>query len=210
MTKNVARRLEVWAFGAAFVVFSGAVALGWLNEMDLWVLRTAQEHPSGFLDLASDIFSFPGGAEVAGTALIVLLAILFLRGHRALAGRLLAVFVATELLELAMKLYLPQAPIPQGSERIEDFAPLLAIDFPYPYPSGHMLRGVIFFGALYLLSESRLLRIGLLLIVSGLAASRIYPGLHWTSDVVGGALLGVTALLWAFEKEDRGGDHSSR
>ncbi len=52
MTKNVARRLEVWAFGAAFVVFSGAVALGWLNEMDLWVLRTAQEHHSGFLDLA--------------------------------------------------------------------------------------------------------------------------------------------------------------
>jgi membrane-associated phospholipid phosphatase len=73
-----------------------------------------------------------------------------------------------------------------------------------------MLRGVIFFEALYLLSESRLLRIGLVLIVSGLAASRIYPGLHWTSDVVGGALLGVTALLWAFEKEDRGGDHSSR
>ena len=122
--------MEVWAFGAAFVVFSGAVALGWLNEMDLWVLRTAQEHHSGFLDLASDIFSFPGGTEVAGTALIVLLAILFLRGRRALAGRLLAVFVATELLELAMKLYLPQAPIPQGSERIEDFAPLLAIDFP--------------------------------------------------------------------------------
>jgi undecaprenyl-diphosphatase len=202
MTKNVARRLEVWAFGAAFVVFSGAVALGWLNEMDLWVLRTAQEHHSGFLDLASDIFSFPGGAEVAGTALIVLLAILFLRGRRALAGRLLAVFVATELLELAMKLYLPQAPIPQGSERIEDFASLLAIDLPYPYPSGHMLRGVILLGALYLLSRSRLLRTGLVLALLGLAASRIYSGAHWASDVVGGAWLGIATLPWIFGKED--------
>ncbi len=166
--------------------------------------------PLGFSGSGVRIFSRFLAAEIAGTALIVLLAILFLRGRRALAGRLLAVFVATVLLELAMKLYLPQAPIPQGSERIEDFASLLGIDLPYPYPSGHMLRGVIFFGALYLLSESRLLRIGLVLIVSGLAASRIYPGLHWTSDVVGGALLGVTAFLWAFEKEDRGGHHSSR
>lgn len=39
-------------------------------------------------------------------ALVLPLAMLFLRDRRALAGRLLAVFVATELLMLAMKLYL--------------------------------------------------------------------------------------------------------
>jgi membrane-associated phospholipid phosphatase len=33
-------------------------------------------------------------------------------------------------------------------------------------------------------------------------ASRVYLGTHWTSDVVGGALLGTIAALWAFEKED--------
>jgi hypothetical protein len=33
MAKKEARRLEVWAFGTAFVVFTGAVALGW--RMDL-------------------------------------------------------------------------------------------------------------------------------------------------------------------------------
>jgi membrane-associated phospholipid phosphatase len=202
MTKNGARALGAQAFSAAFVVFSVAVALGWLYDTDQWVLRTAQEHHSGFLDLASNIFSFPGGIEVAGTALVVLLAMLFLRDRRVLVGRLLVAFVATELLELAMKLYLPQAPIPEGSERTEDFAPLLAIDFPHPYPSGHILRGVILLGALYLLSDSRLLRIGLVVALFGLAASRVYPGVHWTSDVLGGALLGMVALLWAFEKEN--------
>jgi hypothetical protein len=35
MTKKEARRLEVWACGTAFVVFSEAVALGWSYEMDL-------------------------------------------------------------------------------------------------------------------------------------------------------------------------------
>jgi membrane-associated phospholipid phosphatase len=36
----------------------------------------------------------------------------------------------------------------------------------------------------------------------GLLASRPYLGTHWTSDVVGGALLGATAVLWAFGREN--------
>ena len=80
-------------------------------------------------------------------------------------------------------------------QRTEGFAPLLAIDFPNPYSGASMLRGIILFEALYLLSESRLVRIGLVVVLSGLARSRIDPALHWASDAVGGALLGVEALL---------------
>ncbi len=51
MTKKEARRLDVWAFGTAFVVFSGAVALRWPYERTykwyLCVLWTAQRHHSG-------------------------------------------------------------------------------------------------------------------------------------------------------------------
>jgi hypothetical protein len=70
------------------------------------VLWTAQKHHSGISGSESDIFWFPGDAEVAGMALVLPLAMLFLRDRRTLVGRLLAVFVATELLMLAMKLYL--------------------------------------------------------------------------------------------------------
>lgn len=80
-------------------------------------------------------------------------------------------------------------------QRTEGFAPLLAIDFPNPYSGASMLRGISFFGALYLLPESRLVRIGLVVVLSGLARSRIDPASHWASDAVGGALLGVEALL---------------
>jgi uncharacterized membrane protein len=85
--------------GAAFVAFSVAVALGWL-----WTTRA---YPLNFLDAALSVFSLLGSVEVVGTTLLVLLAVLFVRGRQMFAGRLLTIFVVTEVLELAMKHYLP-------------------------------------------------------------------------------------------------------
>ena len=197
MNKNGTRR-GAWAVGVTFAAFSGAVAFGWLYKADSWVLRTAQEHHSGFLDGALSVFSFLGGVEVMGVALLVLLVRLFLRGHRALAGRILAVFVLTGILELAMKFYLPQVPILEGAASTEDYAPLVAVYQPHPYPSGHVLRSVIVLGALYLLWKNRFLRASLVVVLVGIAAGRVYSGVHWASDIVGGALLGAAGLLWAF------------
>lgn len=127
--------------------------------------------------------------------LLALLVRLILRGRQALAGRLLVAFVATGLVELVMKLYLPQAPVPEEAVRAADYAPLFAIDFPHPYPSGHVIRGVIVLGALCLLFKNRPLRAVITFALVGLMTSRIYLGTHWASDVVGGALLGVTVVL---------------
>ncbi|MDP8950690.1 MAG: phosphatase PAP2 family protein [Actinomycetota bacterium] len=182
----------------ACIAFSGGVALGWLYDADLWALRTAQEHHLGFLDIMLGLFPLLGGLEVSGVILLVLLAGLSLRGRRALAGRILAVFVATGLLELAMKMFLPQVPIQKETALAEDYAPLVAMELPYPYPSGHVLRSAIIFGTLCLLSGNWLLRAGSLAVLVGIATSRVYFGVHWASDVVGGALLGAAGLLWAF------------
>lgn len=186
---------------ALFAIFSVAVGLGWLYGPDLWFLRTFQASPSGFLDRVSMASSFFGGLEVTTVALAAMLVWLFLTRRRGLSLRLFVVFVGTGILELLMKLYLPQVPLPDGSGRSLDYAPVVAVDYPYPYPSGHMLRGVIVLGALYLLSGNRLLRAGMLAALLALALSRVYLGVHWASDVVGGALLGAAGLLWAFEKK---------
>ena len=188
--------------GAAFVAFSGAVALGWLYNVDSWVLWTTHAYPSNFLDAALSVFSLLGSVEVVGTTLLVLLAVLFVRGRQMFAGRLLTIFVVTEVLELVMKHYLPQVPLPAGSARVEDFALLVSATPTYPYPSGHMLRGTILFGALYFLSGNWFLRAVFLVVLVGIAASRVYFGQHWASDVVGGALLGTVALFWAFWWKD--------
>jgi membrane-associated phospholipid phosphatase len=195
---NRSTRKGTLTAGAAFVAFSGAVALGWLYKVDSWVLWTTHDYPSDFLDAALSMFSLPGSVEVAGTTLLALLAVLFLRGRQMLAGRLLTIFVVTEILEFAMKLYLPQVPLPAGSARAEDFALLVSATPTYPYPSGHMLRGTILLGAFYFLSGNWFLRVVFLVVFVGIAASRVYFGQHWASDVVGGALLGTVALLWAF------------
>jgi undecaprenyl-diphosphatase len=64
-----------------------------------------------------------------------------------------------------------------------------------------MLRSVILYGAVYLLWPNRLLRAAIVVLLIGMAASRVYVGVHWASDVVGGALLGVTGLAWVFKEQ---------
>lgn len=196
--------LLLWASGAAFVLLSAAAGAGWLYGTDVALMAAAQSYSSSLLDMAGGLLSALGSWEVTSVLLLVLAAVLFLGGRRWLAGRLLLAFLATGLLEYLLKTFLPVPPIPQESRQSEVFAPFTVLEFPYPYPSGHMLRSVILLGAVYLLSGNRLLRAGLAAVLLGMAASRVYLGLHWTSDVVGGALLGLAAVTWAFGKEGRG------
>ena len=174
-----------------------------LHPIDISLLRAAQSRTSKALDAAAAIFSVPGTLEYVGVAMLVLAAGLSLSGRRALAVSLVAVFVATGLLEFAMKLWLPQVPMPEEAARSTDPTPIVEVYYPYPYPSGHMLRSVVLLGAVFVLWPNRLLRAAILVILSLVAASRVYLGVHWASDVIGGALLGIAGLAWAF-KERKG------
>jgi undecaprenyl-diphosphatase len=187
------------ASAVAFALLSAAAGARWLYPIDAWALRVAQHRTSEKLDAAGKAFSVPGDLEYSAMALVVLCAVLFLGGRRVLAGRLLTAFVVTGLVEFAMKMLLPQVPMPEETARSTDPSPILEVAYPYPYPSGHVLRSVILLGALYALWPNRFARVAVLVFLAGMAASRVYLGVHWASDVLGGALLGVAGVAWAFK-----------
>jgi undecaprenyl-diphosphatase len=195
------RKIALLLSVAAFVLLSAAAGAGLLHSFDLWALRTAQSYASGSLDDAGGLFSLLGGAGLTGMALAALLVVLLAQGRRELAGRLLVAFVVTGLLELAMKFLLPQSPIPDGAARLTgSYDPLLEVHTPHPYPSGHMLRSVILLGAVFALWRNAPARVAISVLLAGMAFTRVYLGVHWATDVIGGALLGIAGLAWAFKR----------
>jgi len=76
----------------------------------------------------------------------------------------------------------------------------------FSFPSGHSLFAVILGGVLVYWVDQwvspkllrRAIQILLVLVVTGMGASRVYLGVHWPSDVIGSYLLGILALTGLF------------
>jgi undecaprenyl-diphosphatase len=71
-------------------------------------------------------------------------------------------------------------------------------DSGWAFPSGHATQSIAFYGMLaivvglwYAPSRRRLFAIGAALVVILVGASRLYLGVHWLTDVLGGYALGL-------------------
>ncbi len=119
---------------------------------------------------------------------IVAYVLLRRRGHR--AARWVPGMLAGAFVVFALAKWIVARPRPKLS--------------PYGFPSAHTFGAVVFFGgviyALWTIEMRPLWRwvgtIGMLLLIVGVAVSRLYLRSHWLSDVLGGVTGGAAYLLF--------------
>jgi undecaprenyl-diphosphatase len=185
------------AAGVAFLELGERIRHGMLSEFDDAVLVSvaAQRSPalSKFFLALSALGSWPVMALLTIGACIGTL----LAGERRLPTTLALAMLGTPLFESFFKtLY--------GRERPR-LVPHLETVASASFPSGHTLASVVFFVTLALLAGGhtrrkrlRVFLVGYSLAIGALvAASRVYLGVHFPSDVVGGALVGIAWSLTA-------------
>jgi len=157
---------------------------------------------TGWLDAAALAVSRFGWAPLSVGLVLAATAALWWRRHRADALMMLlslpALGVGIGLKELVGRprpdYFLLLGPVPQSAS----------------FPSSHATYAVLFCGLLFYLAEKsirhlairRSLEAGLVLLTVAVGASRVYLGVHWPSDVLGGYLFGGLALLGLISARD--------
>jgi len=180
----------VWVFGTLFLVVTLLVAEHATHGLDTgvydWLTPTGSWNETH--QLVSDIpdWTAPQFQLVAFVIFVVLLA--RRRGSRTplVVGGLLV--VVTAFLVLGVKRVVPR---PDTGGHLTDAG---------SYPSGHMALTVAMVGGVLILlvAQTRWWHWVLVALAPTImACCLLYGAIHWTSDVVGGALLGATVVALA-------------
>jgi membrane-associated phospholipid phosphatase len=138
-------------------------------------------------------FTFLGSEVVVGGLAVVILLALLMRRQLTRATVFAVAMGGSAVLTVALKLLVAR-PRPGGLDRLGP------PDTSYSFPSGHTLNSTVFLALVVWLLWASVTYAGRVALVTasavlavGVAASRVYLGYHWLTDVVASGLI---ALAW--------------
>lgn len=185
----------LWAgfFTATFVILTIVVWLGWANQLDHRILITIARVRSPELTNVMLLITSGGSPSVITVAALGILLWFGARPRRGLW--ILATLAGSAVLNELFKAIVARPRPGIG----------IITETGYSFPSGHAMESLVVYGLLaYLLTRNIPRRFtpvaiwavcGLLILAIGF--SRLYLGVHYPSDVMGGYLAGVAILLIA-------------
>ncbi len=189
--------LSLFAF---FIFYSFLVSKELFTKLDFDTTVRLQDKIPHKFDYPFSVFSLIGSLEITGIIWSVIFIFLLLKRYFLTALSLFLLPLAL-LMELFGKVFLyhPGPPFFMFRGVIKFDFPSHFIQTDYSYPSGHVTRTafIIVFLITYIYLKPSFKK-GLLPIVllSGflftMLISRIYLGEHWTTDVIGGFLIGTS------------------
>jgi len=176
------------------VLVSGS-GLG-LDGTDESVNRTLADHRDGTLTSVAEVGSHFGAAILVTLVVLLAIACAVTRRWR------IAAFAAFALLVESATYYVTSFAVPRERPSVPRLEKLEA---DTSYPSGHTAAAVAVYAGLVLLLTSRfsssltkaLAWTGAILLVTFVALSRLYQGMHHPLDVAGGVFVGIGAILVA-------------